>query len=71
MQEATLGSPASPIEVYSCDLCVMDPVEDSLQVTCMTTEGWQQAQLEDPVLGQVIVKVQDGTLGHCPYKPTD
>ena len=51
MQEATLEGPASPIEAYSCDLCVMDPVEDGLQITWMTAEDWQQAQLPDPTLG--------------------
>ena len=57
MQEATLEGLASPTEVYSCDLHVMDPVEDSLKVACMTTKDWQQTQLADPVLGQVITKM--------------
>ena len=37
----------------------------------MTTNDWQQAQPADPILGQVIVRVQDRTLGQCPYKPTN
>ena len=30
MQEVALEGPTSPIEVYSCDLHVVDPVEDGL-----------------------------------------
>ena len=48
-----------------------DLVEDSPQVTCITADDWQQAQWTDPILGQVIVRMQDGTLDQCPYKPTD
>ena len=59
----------SPIEACSCELHVLDPVGDGLQVACMTTDDWQQGQLPDPVLGQVIVR--DGTLSECPYKLTD
>ena len=57
MQEATLKSPVSPIQAYSCDLHVLDLVEDDLQVTCMTTDNWQEAQLADPILGQVIERI--------------
>ena len=32
VQEATLEGPMSPIEAYSCDLHVLDPVKDSSQV---------------------------------------
>ena len=71
MQEATLEGPVSPIEAYSCDLHVLDPVEDSLQVTCMTADDWQWAQPTDPILGQVIIRMQDRTLGQCPYKLTN
>ena len=39
--------PTSPIEAYSCDLHVMDPVEDGPQVTCMTAKDGQQAQSAD------------------------
>ena len=71
VQETALEGPMSYIEAYSCDLYVLDPVEDGPQVTCMTADDWQQAQLADPVLGQVITRMQDGTLGQCPYKLTD
>ena len=71
MQEAALKSPMSPTEAYSCNLHVMNLVEDSPQVTCMTAKDWQQPQLADPILGRVIVKMQDGTLGQCPYKSTN
>ena len=37
----------------------------------MTTEDWQQAQLADPILSEVIVKIQDGTLDQCPFKLTN
>ena len=71
MQEVALEEHMSPIEVYSCDLHVLDLVEDGLQVPCMTADDRQQAQLVGPILGQVIVRMQDGTLGQCPYKPTN
>ena len=71
MQEVAFGGPASPIEAYSCTLHVMDLMEDGPEVTCMMAEDWQQAQLADRILGQVIVKMQDGTLDQCPYKPTN
>ena len=58
--------PTSPIEAYGCDLHVLDP-----QVTCMTTDDWSQAQWADHILGLVILRMQDGTLGHCPLKHTD
>ena len=32
VQEAALKGPASPIKAYSCDLHVLDPVQDSQQV---------------------------------------
>ena len=38
VQEAALKGPASPIEAYSYDLHVLDAVQDSQQVTCMTLE---------------------------------
>ena len=41
----------------------MDLVEDGTQAACMTTKDWQQAQLADPILVEVIAKIQDGTLG--------
>ena len=53
MKEATLKDLTSPTEAYSCNMCVVDPVEDNPQVTCMTTKDWQQTQLADhhPVSG--------------------
>ena len=71
MQEATLKGPASPIEAYSCDLHVLDLVEDGSQVACMTTDEWHQAQWADSVLGLVITRMQDGILGQCPLTLTD
>ena len=61
MQEAALKGAKSPIVANSCDLCAMDLVEEGLQVTCMTAKDWQQAQLADPILVQMIVRMQDGT----------
>ena len=71
LQEATLEGPTSSIEAYSCDLHILDPVGDSLQVTCMTADDWCQAQRADPVLSLMIARMQDGTLGQSPCKPTD
>ena len=42
--KAALKGPTSPIEAYSCDLHILDSVQDSQQVTCMTMEDWHQAQ---------------------------
>ena len=56
MQEATFEGPVSPIKVYSCDLWILDSVEDSLQVTCLTIGDWWHAQQADPVLGHVIAR---------------
>ena len=63
MQEAALKGPTSPIEAYSCDLHVLDSVQDSQQVTCRTIEDWCQAQQADPTLSLVIARPWDGTLG--------
>ena len=71
MQEATLKGPTSPLEAYSCDLHILDAVQDSQQVTCMTLEDWHQAQQADPTLSLVISRLQDGTLGQWQYKQTD
>ena len=38
VQEATLKGLVSPIGACSCDLHILDPVEDSWQVVCMTTK---------------------------------
>ena len=40
VQEATLEGLVSPIEAYSCDLHVLDAIQDSKQVACMTLEDW-------------------------------
>ena len=71
MQEATIGCPTSPIEAYSCDLYILGLVGDGPQVTYMTTNVWQQAKQTDPILGHVIARMQEGTLGQCQYKPAD
>ena len=47
------------------------PVGNGPQVTCMTAHDWWQAQWSDPVLGLVIVRMQDRTIGQCPFEPTD
>ena len=36
VQEAALEGPVSPIEAYSCNLHILDAVQDSQQVACMT-----------------------------------
>ena len=71
VQEAALEGPTSPIEPYSCDLHVLDSVQDSQQVTCMITENWCQAQQADPTLSLVITRLPDGTLGQQQSKQTD
>ena len=63
VQDAALEGPTSPTEAYSCNLYVMDSVQDSQQVTCMTLEDWCQAQQADPTLSLVISRLWDGTLG--------
>ena len=70
VQEATLKGTMSSIEAYSCDLHVLDPVGDGPQVTCMTIDDWCQAQRADPVLGLVIVRLQNRTLHQCQLKLT-
>ena len=64
VQEAVLKGPVSPIEAYSCDLCILDTVQDSQQITCVTSEDCHQAQQIDPALSLVISRLQDGTLGN-------
>ena len=44
MQEAALKGSVSLIESYSSDLHVLDSVEDSQQITCVTADDWHQAQ---------------------------
>ena len=57
VQEAALKGPASPIEAYSYDLHILDPVWDSHQVACMTLEDWHQTWQVDPALGLVISRL--------------
>ena len=33
----------SPIDAYSCDLHILDAVQDSQLVTCVALEDWHQA----------------------------
>ena len=63
VQETALKGPANPIEAYSCDLHILDTIQDSKQVTYMTLEDWHQAQEVDPVLSLVITRLRDGMLG--------
>ena len=71
VQEAALKGPISPTEAYSCDLHILNAVQDSQQVACMTLEDWCQAQEVDPVLSLVITRLWDGTLGKGQSKVTD
>ena len=71
VQEAALEGPVSPIEAYSCNLHVLDAVQDSQQVACMTLEDWHQAQQVDPALSLVITRLQDGMLGKGQSKVRD
>ena len=57
VEEATLRGPASLTEAYSYDLHILDTVQDSQQVTCMTLEDWCQAQQMDPTLSLVISRL--------------
>ena len=63
IQEATLKGLVSPIGAYSCDLHVLDTIQDSKQVACMTPEDWHWAQEADPVLSLVITRLRDGMQG--------
>ena len=71
MQETALEGSASLIKAYSSNVHVLDPIEDSQQVTCMTTDDWHQAQWVNPVLGLIIVRLQEGTLSQCQLKATE
>ena len=57
VQEAALKGPTSPIKAYSYDLHILDTVQDSQQVTCMTLEDWHQAQQADSTLSLVISRL--------------
>ena len=43
VQEAALKGSMSLIKAYSSDMHVLDSVEDSQQVSCLTTDEWHQA----------------------------
>ena len=63
IQKATLKGPTSPIKAYSCNLHILDSVQDSQHVTCMTIEDWHQTQQMDQTLNLVITRLWDGTMG--------
>ena len=71
VQEAALKGSISPIEANSCDLHILDAVQDSQQVACMTLEDWHWAQEVHPVLSLVITRLRDGMLGKGQPKATD
>ena len=68
MQEAAFKGPRGPIEACSCNLHILDLVQDNKQVACMTMEDWNQAQQADPTLSLVITRLWDGTLGQWQSK---
>ena len=71
VQEAAFKGLISPIEAYSCNLHILDAVQDSQQVASMTLEDRHQSQEVDPVLSLVIARLQDGMLGKGQSKATD
>ena len=71
IQEAALKSSVSLIEAYSSHVHVLDSVEDSQQVACMTTDDWYQAQWVDPISRLLIVRLWDGTLSQWQLKTTN
>ena len=71
VQEAALEGLASAIKAYRYDLHILDTVQDSQQVTCMTLEDCHEAQQMDPTLSLVISRLQDGILGQQQSKPTN
>ena len=71
VQEAALKGLVSPIEACSCDLHVLDAMQESKQVTCMTLDDWHQVREMDPVLSLVITRLRDGMLGKRQSQTTD
>ena len=71
VQEPALKGPASPIEAYSCDLYILDAIQDSKQVTCMTLVDSHQAHEADPVMSLVITRLRDGMIGKGQSNTTD
>ena len=68
LQEATFKGPTSSIEAYSCNLHILDPVGDALQVSWMTTGKWCLAQWAGPVLSLMIARMQDGSWASACWK---
>ena len=56
VQEAAIKGPTSP-KPYSCDMHILDSVQDRKQVTYMTMEDWSQAQQVDPTLSLAITRL--------------
>ena len=71
VQKAALKDPTSPIKAHSCDFHILDTIQDSQQVACMTLEDWHQAQQVDPTLHLVISRLWDGTMERWQSKLTD
>ena len=71
IQEATVKGSVSLIEAYTNNLHILDAVEDSLQVICMTRDEWHQVQCADPVLSLVIMRLQNRPLSQSQLKTTD
>ena len=59
VHEAALKGPTSPIEAYSCNLHILDSVQENQQVTCMTMEDCHWAQQVDATLSLVISRLSD------------
>ena len=71
VQDTVLEGLTSPLGAYSCDLHVLNAVQDSQQVACLTLEDWHQAQQVDPTLGLVISRLWDRTLWQLQSEQTD
>ena len=71
VKKAALKGSASPIEAYSCNLHILDAIQDSMQVAFMTLEDWHQAQEVDPALSLIIARLRDGMLGKGQSNTTD
>ena len=63
MQDDAPEGPASPAEAYSCNLHILDPVQDGQQATCMTIEEWHQVLQTDSSLSLVIIRLWHRILG--------
>ena len=68
------GCPQRPyksLEAYICNLHILDAVQDSQQVACVTLKDWHQAKQVDPTISLVISRLWDGTLGQQQLKQMD